>query len=322
MAVMTRKNQYRGVNAHLHSIWQNEGGWSNFHNRHIGDLAGLLIDALLPLGYLVTIEESIQIRRADSDDPPRRPKSDILIGDPNAARCPNRTGVQAAQPAYRLGTWIAPLETEKPYHALRIDARKGAGEPVAWIELLSQTNKRYSADRAEYLYKRNTLLTNGVIVIEIDYLHETPTTFDRQLMDYSRLKERDQAAPYRIMLLDPHPDMMDGFVYPYPFSVDQAIPTVTIPLRGEDRIAFDFGTAYHKTFIEMSYGLIHIDYAALPPAFETYSAADQTRIARRMLAVLTAHAAGVDLEGGADMLPVEDVSLDEASARVAALTSA
>jgi hypothetical protein len=34
------KNQYPGINAHLHSFWQGEGEWNNFHNRHIGDLAG------------------------------------------------------------------------------------------------------------------------------------------------------------------------------------------------------------------------------------------------------------------------------------------
>ncbi len=318
MPLRTRKNQYRGVNAHLHSYWQNEGGWNDFHNRHIGDLAGLLKSELLPLGYTAKIEESIQIRRVDSDDPPRRPKSDILIGDIQPQRRAPSKLVEPAAAAYRLQEWLAPLEIEKPYRALRIDSRKDAGEPVAWIELLSPSNKSNTHDRSDYLYKRNSLLQTGMIIVEIDYLHETPTTFDRHLMDYSRPKERDQAAPYRIMVLDPHPDMNDGSVYAYPFHVDQPIPTVTIPLNGTDRIDFDFGVVYRKTFEEMLYGLESVDYAAYPVNFDSYSAADQARIAKRMLAVLEAGAAEVDLEAGAP-LAVGDAEGAEAQRRIAAL---
>ncbi len=318
MAVRTRKNQYRGVNAHLHSLWQNEGGWNNFHNRHIGDLAGLLIHQLLPLGYVVTMEESLQVRHLDSDDGSRRPQSDILIGDVQSTQRSASGVAEAVAAEYRLMEWLAPRTVEKPYRALRIDTRAGVGEPVAWVELLSPSNKRYSHDRGDYLYKRNLLLKNGIVIVEIDYLHETPTTFDRHVADYSRLNERDHAHPYRMMTLDPRPTMEDGRVYPYPYAVDQPIPTVTIPLNGDDKIAFDFGAAYTKTFTEMSYGLIYVDYAAYPLHFDSYSAADQARIANRMLAVLDARAAGVDLEADAP-LDVEALPLDIARERIAAL---
>ena len=56
------KNQYRGINAHLHSFWQSEGGWDSFHTNHIADLMRL-INTALPTGYVANIEQSLQIRR-------------------------------------------------------------------------------------------------------------------------------------------------------------------------------------------------------------------------------------------------------------------
>ncbi|MDZ4764345.1 MAG: hypothetical protein SGI73_07300, partial [Chloroflexota bacterium] len=52
--------------------------------------------------------------------------------------------------------------------------------------------------------------------------------------------------------------------------------------------------------------------------FDSYSAADQARIAKRMLAVLEAGAAEVDLEAGAP-LAVGDAEGAEAQRRIAAL---
>ena len=45
------RNQYPGVNAHLHSYWQGRGGWSRFHTNHIADLLRALRPLLLPRGY-------------------------------------------------------------------------------------------------------------------------------------------------------------------------------------------------------------------------------------------------------------------------------
>ena len=56
------KNQYRGINPHLHSYWQAEGGWDSFHTNHIADLMRL-INTALPTGYVADIDQSLQIRR-------------------------------------------------------------------------------------------------------------------------------------------------------------------------------------------------------------------------------------------------------------------
>lgn len=40
--VRSIKNQYLGINAHLHSLWQAEGDWDEFHASHIIYLANAL----------------------------------------------------------------------------------------------------------------------------------------------------------------------------------------------------------------------------------------------------------------------------------------
>ena len=74
--VVAVKNQYLGINAHLHSFWQKMGGWKEFHTSHIVDLTRILKNDLLPLGYTAGIEDSLQIRREGSDD--GYPESDIF----------------------------------------------------------------------------------------------------------------------------------------------------------------------------------------------------------------------------------------------------
>ena len=77
-------------------------------------------------------------------------------------------------------------DKEHPYSAIGIYERPSAsGEPVAWIDLLSPSNKGGSLDARTYRDKRRPLLLNGVVLVELDYLHETPPTFWR-LADYTQ----------------------------------------------------------------------------------------------------------------------------------------
>lgn len=60
------KNQYVGISAHLHSYWQADGEWHEFHTAYIVDLTRVLKRQLRPLGYTAGIESSLQIRRFDT----------------------------------------------------------------------------------------------------------------------------------------------------------------------------------------------------------------------------------------------------------------
>ena len=61
--VHTVKNQYLGINAHLHSYLQASSDWTEFHTNHITDLMRLMRAQLYPMGYIAKIEQSLQIRR-------------------------------------------------------------------------------------------------------------------------------------------------------------------------------------------------------------------------------------------------------------------
>ncbi len=280
MAVRSLKNHYRGINAHLHSYWQAEGGWHNFHNRHIGDLAGLMRLQLLPMGYTAYMEESLQIRRLGES--PRQPTADILLSDLQAERAFHAPAVRAAP--HTVADMVELSET-RPYRAVVIYESHRPGEPVAWIELLSPSNKGATADASAYMGKRHLLLENGIVFVELDYLHESPPTFPR-LSDYSQGK--NDAYPYRIVVLDPRPNIKTGPAWVESFNVDEPIPRVEIPLNADDRLKFDFDACYQKTYEEMGYGLELVDYSQLPLHFDRYSNSDQLRILTRMLTVLAA----------------------------------
>lgn len=167
-------NQYPGVNAHLHSYWQGERGWNNFHNPHIAQLTAALKARLLPMGYTFEVEDSLQVRRADEYT--CHPKSDLTIYDLD----PARSGQLSRQSADLTGL-VLPLVivlernpiSEKPYRALSV-SKRGDSKPVAWIELLSPSNKRPGDDADTYVRKRHDLLDGGIVFVEIDYLHAPP----------------------------------------------------------------------------------------------------------------------------------------------------
>jgi hypothetical protein len=300
------KNQYRGINAHLHSYFQGAHKWNTFHNVHVSDIFKVLSAQLRPLGYVAQIEESLQIRRSDTSL--TTPRADIAVYDTD----PQRT-TQQTQHTQADSLTVAELldETdEHTYSAVTIHQRLpnfSPGEAVAWLELLSPANKGNTQEAMTYRGKRRTLLDTGLVFVEIDYLHETPATFPK-LQDYTA-KSHPDAHPYRIVTLDPRPDLQSVPPYIHEFDVDDPIPTVTIPLNAGDAPEFDFSVPYQKTFEEGFYGDT-LDYSKFPLNFRRYSATDQTRIALRMLAVIEAAQTGTDLETAP--FPLKNLPLDVA----------
>lgn len=300
--VRSVKNQYLGINAHLHSYFQSAGGWDGFHTNHITDLMRLMSAQLLPMGYVADIQQSLQIRRLG--EPAGRPESDVTIYDTEAARRIRPTSLPAGQ-ALAISD-VMSLERElAEYQAIGIYeyevGKPELGEPVAWIELLSPSNKPGGQDAAYYHDKRLKLLQSGIVFVELDFLHESPSTFDRIPRYGPGDKGEQDSHPYLIVVVDPRPKFREGTVFPHGFDADEEIPTAPIPLNAGDILPFDFGAAYNKTFAETLYGARLVDYSQLPLNFDGYSRNDQARILARMLAVLKAARDGVDLERAAPL---------------------
>jgi hypothetical protein len=268
MAVRSIKNQYPGINAHLHSYWQSKHGWTDFHVRYIVRLTDVLLALLLPMGYNAAIEFSLQTRQINDE-----PES---------------------------------LLFDTPFRAIQIHQN---GQPVVWMEVLTPSNKPGGRYAAEYTYKRIRLLEQGMVLVEIDILHESPPVLQR-LPTYP---DDHASSPYLILVSDPRPTFQAGTTRVYPFSVDDALRIVSVELN-DDSIAVDFDAPYQETLTKVAYGLELVDYSQLPLHFERYSADDQARIANRMLAVIEAAQAGLDLETGP--FPAQTLPLEEALKRL------
>jgi hypothetical protein len=316
--VNTINNQYLGVNAHLHSYLQHQGEWNGFHTIHISHLAITLQAQLRLMGYEARAEQSLQIRRAGQVI--GYPRSDVTIYDPITDRPPQTASsapTNVGEVVMSIPTLLNLREDDIEYYrAIGIyeikTNRAEQRQPVVWIELLSPANKPTGSHFPDYKQKRAEILQSGVVFVEIDYLHHYPPAFE-SLPNY-RLLEPD-SHPYRITILDPRPDFFAGQGRSRQFNVDDPIPTMTIPLNAGDALPFDFGTPYHKTFVEMFYG-DKVDYAQLPDAFDFYNPDDQTRIVQRMLAVLKAAQTGTDLETGPFL--VESLALEDGLAQLEA----
>jgi len=315
------KNQYLGINAHLHSYWQSEGGWHEFHATYIVYLANALKAILLPMGYTAAVEPSLQIRRLDAPERPTYPESDITIydSDPERFRGPSAGGQQMAQSNELVlplvETLFAEPVSDKEFNAIKIYslAQRGPnrGEPVVWIEVLSPTNKPEGSDSESYLNKRLKIVESGIVFIEIDYLHESSPTLTG-IPNYRTHQNRQADAdsqPYRILIVDPRPDVADGVIRVNQFGVDDSLPVLNVALRGEDLLSMDLNDSYHAAIQDALYGFELVDYGSLPQRFERYRLDDQAKIAARMLAVIQSQKQGSDLEDGPfakQMIPLED----------------
>jgi hypothetical protein len=301
MSVRSLINQYRGVNAHLHSSFQVQGGWDSFHANYIADL-GEFINDHLPPGYIVDIERSLQIREFHPDTGERliqRRRPDVTIYQTDPARLP----VIEVLPGGAVATLTQPvsetltLTDEMFYAGLVIYEQQddqSFGRPVTRIEVLSPSNKPPGDGFLQYIQKRYGALKSGLRLVEIDYLHET----ESPIKGIPRYPDQIDSFPYSITVSDPIPSLDEGRSETHEFAVDQPIPAIAIPLAGDERLSIDFGAVYNRTFRKLRAYSYLVDYERLPHRFERYSPADQERIKRRIDSVLRAHREGRNLEEG------------------------
>ncbi len=256
MAIRSRKNQYVGVNAHLHSHLQNvSDGWDAFHGSHIVHI-GENIDPLLPPGYFVSLKRSMQIREYE-DEANDYPLMGIIIG--------------------------------------KLEGSVDLGKPIVWIELLHPNSKEGGRGIERYISERKAILEHGVILIELDYLHQTPSVIkhipsypDREYWSY----------PYLAIVSNPQPKFNEGTTQVYGVSVDERMPIISIPLMRKENILLDLSKVYNYTYESLRYYSYHVDYEREPERFDTYSPADQQHIKQRMRTVWHYHQQGTDLEQG------------------------
>lgn len=282
-------NHYQGINAHLNSLLQQDG-WDEFHTDHISDIRAMLNLQLDETGYYARLEKGLQIRY---EGHLKRPESDILVVDTDPRRSHQHSPALPSETAlkpYALTTVLTPADLDIQYFpAVTIyKLEESDHQPVAWIELLSPTNKEGGRHYLEYLEKRQHLLdTKQLAYVEIDYLHSTAPTL--RIPDYTQGEAGAKA--YHVALIDPRPKAQEDFqVGIISFGMDEPIPVIPIPLQANDVVRLDLNGAYQNTFKRAGYGKLPLadlvtDYASPPVNWHTYTPSDQEIILRRMVQV-------------------------------------
>jgi hypothetical protein len=301
--ISSLKNQYPGINAHLNSALQARNRWETFHSHHISDLESVLNSALVGMGYTAELEDGLQIRR--HSEPPRAPEADVLIwqDQPRSSTIsPAPLSLVAdARPITAMDVVTVPEKyNANSYHKAVVVYPSDPDQqrrPIAWIELLSSSNKPGGSHCRVYRDKRDQLLeAETVVFIEIDYLHAQAPTL-RTLPDYTRAEAG--SSPYHIALIETRRGIRAGEGFLLEFGVEDAIPPFTIPLVEDDSVLLDLGAAYKQTFERALYGQrdeVAPDYAADPPAIHCYTPSDQEKIKAWIGGIQQAVADGIELD--------------------------
>lgn len=293
MPITSNKNLYPGVNAHLNSFLQQEGGgWESFHKDHITYLREAL-DEHLPPGYFTFSEKSLQIGEFDPGS--GREARSKLVPDVTVYRTPKittRAHVGTVEVSSPTLTFPLPsvLDDEQELSGLVIyQAGEGSllGRPVTRVEILSPANKPTGSYYRIYREKQFETLKSGLRLVEIDYLHQTPPV-DPRLPSY--IHQDKNAFPYMICVSDPRPTFEQGTLSLYGFLVDSVIGVISIPLAGADVVLVDFGRVYNRTFESWRFAEAIVDYEQDPVNFDRYTPEDQAKI-RALLAEIRKNAA-------------------------------
>lgn len=303
MPIQSIVNQYLGINAHLHSLYQLRGGWQEFHAPHIVHL-GEEIQSILPAGYAVGVEQSLQIRETDFDTGAQdrsRTQPDIAVYETSASRPSLFSPASGSAAALVVVPLAETLEQDEDLYAAlviyQVDEITGSvGRPVTRIELLSPSNKEGEGAK-QYREKRFATVKSGVSLVEIDYLHETGSP----VKVLPRYPHEAASYPYFVTVSNPHTDEFEI----YRFHVDDPIPDMRLPLSGRDAVTVNLNRVYHRTFRSLGVISLRVDYERLPEHFERYSPFDQQRIHARMALVADLHRQGVRLENGPFPIPQE-----------------
>ncbi|NDJ51664.1 MAG: hypothetical protein GYB68_01105, partial [Chloroflexi bacterium] len=238
--IISRRNQYRGINAHLQALlqtWPYRSDWQDFATGYLAELRDILATDVAPLGYDVRIERSLQI----DDDL----SGTLVIPDPLKDLTPgsslsNVSVMGTQQPIPRA---IFTEEEGTAFSALSLRHPR-RDRPLVWIELLALASKPGGPYAQAYLDKRRLLLTTSLLVyIELDFNPGgSPTA--HSLPDYSRDDPGSHA--FGIIIADARGGRQDFEAAAVGFDVDQPIPAVTVLLLGDEQVTCAFDQAYQS----------------------------------------------------------------------------
>jgi hypothetical protein len=231
--------------------------WEDFHHGLIELIREILAPAIRPR-YVARVEERIVVEN-EFGDHTNAIRPDMAVIERNRYQ-PDLSGAGVATlPAIAPLMLHLPMPERQRQAFLTLRTRPDM-QIVTVIEVLSPANKRAaSAGRGEYLSKRDSILHTDVHLVELDLLRggeRLPTVEPLPPADYYAFVCRGNDRP---------------LVQVYPWSLRHALPTLPVPLAGEDPdVMLELGGAFSLLYDRAGYDY-SIDYArpvspALAPA--------------------------------------------------------
>ncbi|MBB6053071.1 DUF4058 family protein [Armatimonas rosea] len=260
---------FPGMNPYLESVEL----WHNLHHALITCIAGEL-NQTLPQGFAAEMEEQVYLLPPQDSLYPdvaivRRPSS-----TPNFASAPNPTaGAVALAPSPSLEIRAEPQEIHTS--RVRVVTTRGRREVVAFIEVLSPTNKE-GEGREEYWAKQAELLDSDTHLLEIDFLRGGKHTIAAPA---STLAEQTGFWDYVVCLHRAG----SGPVYQcWPFTLRDPLPIVVVPLtQGHPDIALNLPAIFAQACTLGPFARV-VDYSAPPrPRLSPNDAAWAEELLRR-----------------------------------------
>lgn len=232
---------------------ENHRWWRGVHNSLMTELLGY-INAQLPVQFVARMEERIFLAMDDSIYPdvaliqrPRTPGS--------AVSPPQNSALVADEPMS-----IAFLDEEVYETYIEIVTARKEETVIAVIEVLSPKNKsRESNGRDVYLKKRDTVLTSGSHLVEIDLLRgETHTLAVPQEL----ITARSRASWHYAMCL--HKAGTGNKFDVWAVSVRERLPKISVPLTaGFPDVVLDMQAAITQVYARGGFDR-SIDYRREP----------------------------------------------------------
>jgi hypothetical protein len=263
--MMDFQNPFVGINPLYHEMLLIQNRWMSFHNAFLVECFKTLSTKLRGSGYKVELEDTLYIHPIGQDMIRYRP--DLYISTKKTVSYPQQ--VQGTNAVVAV-TDILDIDDEDE-NPLAIVIHRDEGEPIAWIELLSPTNKLPNHAYYQYAGKRKVVLSMGIVFVEIDFIHTQSPTF--RYPDYS--KHENNAKPFHITTIIPNPSLENGVAQVLHFGVMNRIPIIKIPLLGDETVEIDLDAIYQQLFVDADY-LSRIDKSVA--TLTTYHPDDREKI--------------------------------------------
>ena len=215
--------------------------WPDFHHEFISALRAQLVPQVRPR-YVIHVERRVYLEhKPNGDTLIVRPDVTILEDDSHTAgREGGNDTVLAVASTPTVLTLPIPERVREAFLTMR---ERETEEVVTVIEFLSPGNKRSSGDgQREYLDKRESVLLSATHLVELDLLRggeRLPVVEPLPPADYYAFVSRASRRPR---------------VEVYPWSLRRPMPSIDIPLAGDDPdVTLDLQAAFNTVYDRTGY---------------------------------------------------------------------